>query len=248
MQPHFQNQNFLTNPSRYFSKISKPLFWRGCMPWVVVSSCKSYFILKAYRTYIHYITQRKLSFKSKLTNYLKQIPLNTQRFTAFLQVGATLFRKFLNFTIHFEQSFNFMFHCSNRCWIYVTIYPLQWYNNGIFIEIIYFFTSVLGSLVIKREIASQFLGRTPGIVWSNSNFMHGEHCAFSSSFRFEVVPTWSLHFINTVLWGFYFDFDVGVDTLNWDLSHTLLLLSLKCLCPFPHKILHDWFQLISLCY
>ena len=146
MQPHFQNQNFLTNPSRYFSKISKPLFWRGCMPWVVVSSCKSYFILKAYRTYMHYITQRKLSFKSKLTNYLKQIPLNTQRFTAFLQVGATLFRKFLNFTIHFEQSFNFTFHCSNRCWIYVTIYPLQWYNNGTFIEIIYFFTSVLGSL------------------------------------------------------------------------------------------------------
>ena len=145
MQPHLQNQNFLTIPSRCFSKMSKPLFWRGCMPWVVISSCKSYFILKAYRTCIHYITQRKSSFKSKLINYVKQIPLDTQEFTAFLQVGSTLSRKFIDFAIRFEQSFHFTFHHSNRWWIYVKIYPMQWYNNGTFIETIYFFTSALGS-------------------------------------------------------------------------------------------------------
>ena len=93
-----------------------------------------------------YLTQRKSSCKSKLTIYVRQIPLDTHQLTAFLQVGTTLLCKFLYFMTRFEQSFNLMFYCPNKCWIYIAVYPLQCYNNGTFLETIYFFTSVSGSL------------------------------------------------------------------------------------------------------
>ena len=75
---YLQNQNFWPSPTRYFPKMSEPLFWSRCIPWVIISSSKSYFILKEYSTCIDYLIQRKSSCKSKLTNYVKDIPLDTQ--------------------------------------------------------------------------------------------------------------------------------------------------------------------------
>ena len=108
--------------------------------------------MKEYSKCIHYLTQRKSSCKSKLTNYVKQIPLDTHWITAFLQISTDLFFKFLYFTTLFEQSFNLMFYCPNRCWIYITIYPLQCYNNGTFIETIYFVTTILGFLSLREKL------------------------------------------------------------------------------------------------
>ena len=69
--------------------------------------------------------------------------------------------------------------------------------------------------VIKREVTLQFVGRTPGFNFcSYANFMHEEHRAFSSSCKFEDAPIWSLHFINAILWGLFFDFVVGID-ITW---------------------------------
>ena len=57
--------------------MSKPYVGGGYMHGVVISSCKSFLILKECSRCIHYIRQEKSSSKSKLTNYVKQIPLDT---------------------------------------------------------------------------------------------------------------------------------------------------------------------------
>ena len=75
-------------------------------------------------------------------------------------LGITLFYKCHDTFWKILQSY-VQLHCpNNRYWTYITIYPLQCYNNGTFIESIYFFTSVLGSLCHKRNYIS--------IPWKNT--------------------------------------------------------------------------------
>ena len=77
-----------------------------------------------------------------------------------LLLGITLFYKCHDTFWTILQSY-VQLHCpNNRYWTYITIYPLQCYNNGTFIESIYFFTSVLGSLCHKRNYIS--------IPWKNT--------------------------------------------------------------------------------
>ena len=154
------------------------------------SSCKSYFILKENSRCIHYLTQRKSTCKSKLTNYAKQIPLDTSLTYCFSAERYHSFCKFLYFITLFEQSLNLLFYCPKKCWIHITVYPLQCYNNGTFIETIFFFPNVWAIFVIKKEITLQFLGGTPGFnVWNHSKFMHDQHGAFPPSHIFDDVPT-----------------------------------------------------------